>query len=582
MIIPFLRNIFTHPAQMHTTLPLQRQTHIVVEKSLHSSILTDLKTKLSQKTDDLIGGHDRQSTLGRLCLLLLAAYFFKNLFAYGQGYLMARVEQGLVMDFQNSLYGHFHNLPLSFFHKQKTGHLISRVTNDVRLLNEAVNAGLINLLRDPIMVFLYLGIMIILSWQLTLAVLLVLPIGGGIIGITGRKLRKYSTRSQERIANITSVLQETISGIRVVKAFAMEEFEIGKFRRETWSFFKMMMKMIRVRRLASPLTEFLGVVVGVLILWFGGREVLKGNGLTPEEFIAFLGTTFLLMQPIKSLGEVNSRIQSGLAAGERIFAILDTVPEIKESRTPCEITELKDSVRFVNVSASYDGGSPVLKGIDLEVKTGEIMALVGPSGAGKSTLVDLLPRFYDPIEGSVQIDGIDIRDIKLQSLRHLMGIVTQETILFNDTIWNNIAYGLRDIPEEKVIAAARTANADEFIRGLPEGYQTVIGDRGVKLSGGQRQRIVIARAILKDPPILIFDEATSALDSESEILVQEAIERLMKGRTVFVIAHRLSTIQNATRIVVLDRGQIIQQGTHKELMSQEGLYKKLYNMQFRN
>jgi subfamily B ATP-binding cassette protein MsbA len=385
------------------------------------------------------------------------------------------------------------------------------------------------------------------------------------------------------MADITSVLQETISGIKVVKAFGMEEFENKKFQTQTWRYFKSLLKITRIRNLASPITEFLSVVAGVVIIWYGGMQVLELGTMRASEFLTFLIAIFQIMPPVKELTSVNNRIQESTSAAKRVFEILDIEPDIKEAPNAIELKEFKDEIVFENVWFSYNGtknGDFILKGINLKVKKGEILAIVGPSGAGKSTLVDLIPRFYDPTEGRILIDGIDLRMIKIKSLRDKIGIVTQETILFNDTIRNNIAYGLEDCPIDKIIEVAKAANAHDFIMQLPNGYDTVIGERGMKLSGGQRQRISIARALLKNPPILILDEATSNLDAESEILVQEAIERLMQNRTVFVIAHRLSTIRNADRIIVIDNGRIVQEGKHEELIHQDGLYKKLYEMQF--
>ncbi|MCK5527886.1 MAG: ABC transporter ATP-binding protein, partial [Candidatus Latescibacteria bacterium] len=545
-------------------------------------LLDRWKGRLRKTTDRLIVGQTREQKFTRLCLVILTLFFLKNLFGYAQGYLMAYVEQGLIKRFRDALYEHLQALTLGYFHEQRTGHLISRIVNDVTLLNEAMNASLINLVREPLMIFFYLSLMFTFSWKLTVAVLLVMPLSLRVILYIGKKLRKHSTRSQQRIADITTVLEETISGIRVVKAFAMEAFEIAKFSGRTDRFRSTMTKLTRIRRLASPLTEFLSVSTGMVILWFGGRQVLAGGLLAPAEFITFVITMFLMMSPFKSLGNVYSRIQVGLAAGERIFEILDTPPIIREKPGARDVDDIEESLRFREVSFSYPTGDRVLDHVELHVRAGEVLAIVGPSGGGKSTLVDLIPRFYDPTAGAVEIDGVDLREVKIGSLRRLMGIVTQETILFNDSVRNNIAYGHPEIEEARIVSAARAANAHDFILEFPEGYETRIGDRGVKLSGGQRQRLAIARAILKNPPILIFDEATSSLDMESEQLVQEAIEHLMQGRTAFVIAHRLSTVQRANRIVVMDAGRIVQEGTHEELVVQEGLYRKLYQMQFRN
>ncbi|TET65632.1 MAG: ABC transporter ATP-binding protein, partial [Candidatus Zixiibacteriota bacterium] len=381
-------------------------------------------------------------------------------------------------------------------------------------------------------------------------------------------------------ANITSTLEETITGIRVVKAFGMEKSEQSKFKRYTGDFFKTMVKLTRIGSLAPPLTEYLGVLVGVLILWYGGQKILVDQTITTERFFLFLVATFSLMQPIKVLSHANIDIQQGLAAGKRIFDIVDTQPTIITPVSPTVLNAPREQIRFEDVTFGYDPKKPVLEDVSFTVKIGEVIAIVGPSGAGKTTLVDLLPRFYDPQKGRVEIDGVDIKEVDISQLRGLMGIVTQETILFNDTVKNNISYGSDGVQPQAIKEVARIAKAAQFIEQLPERYDTSIGDRGVKLSGGERQRLAIARALLKNPPILIFDEATSALDSESEILVQEAIENMMRGRTSFVIAHRLSTIRHASRIIVLDQGRIVEQGRHQELLELGGLYKKLYQMQF--
>jgi ATP-binding cassette, subfamily B, bacterial MsbA len=405
-----------------------------------------------------------------------------------------------------------------------------------------------------------------------------------IITWIGLKLRRHSAIIQAKMGDITSILQETISGVKIVKAFGMEPYENVKFKRETNNFFRMMLRIARVRNATSPLTEFLSVIVGVVIIYYGGVLVLVDQTLSAAQFLGFLFAIFQLMPPIKELSGVNNRIQESSAAADRVFEIIDTQPEIEDRPGAMVKKVFNESVEFDNVSFRYeDASEPVLSEISFRVSKGEVLALVGPSGGGKSTLVDLIPRFFDPTEGRILIDDTDIRDINIASLRNLMGIVTQETFLFNETIASNIAYGLKDFPLENVIEAAKTANAHNFIMNMPDGYNTIIGERGVKLSGGQRQRLSIARALLKNPEIMIFDEATSALDNESEILVQEAIERLMENRTTIVIAHRLSTIRNATRILVLENGKIVQAGRHEELLSdRSGLYLKFYEMQFRD
>ncbi len=591
-VIPFLRTIFYENPQLmieqsgsaevkSDSVNSSREYQIRnSEISQNQSYFSGTKKKIVDKINRFFIGSDRRKALGRICLLILIIIFLKSLFDYLQAYLMAHVEQGVIKDLRNDLYGKIIYMPLTFFHRTKTGSLISRITNDVTLINGGISASFVTLIKNPLLIVVYLSMALYLSWQLTLTALVVLPFSLLIIMQIGLRLRKESTISQEKMAEVTSVLQETISGSRAVKAFSMEQFEIEKFSKRTHEFFKSVLKITRTSRLASPLTEFLGTIIGVAILWFGGQKVLVGNVLPPEHFLAFLFVIFSLMQPVKELGNVNNRIQEAIAAGNRLFKILDLEPEIVKKPGAVRIIEFKNRFEFKNVSFQYVKNKPVLKNINLSMLKGKIIAIVGPSGVGKSTFVDLIPRFIDPVAGQVLLDGVDLRDIELFLLRRLMGIVTQETILFHDSVGHNIAYGLSDVSKTKVEDAAKAANAHEFILKLPDGYETIIGERGVMLSGGQRQRIAIARALLKNPPILILDEATSALDTESELLVQEAIERLMSNRTVFVIAHRLSTIQNADQIIVFENETIVQKGKHQELMRQDGAYKKLYNLQF--
>jgi len=570
--IPLLETLF----DQSSSASVQQQTP--PRNSLVPNEVVGFKQSVEQTLKSLIFVGSKTESLYRICIIILAMFLLKNFFGYLQSYLMAFVEQGLMMDIRNELYRHLHNLSLSYFSNERTGNLISRVTNDVNVVNGGVSASFVTLIREPLLVIVFLGIALTLSWQLTLL----------IISAIGVRLYKESGVMQEKMADITSVLQETISNVKVVKAFAMEDFEDRKFRRETGSYFHTILKMTRIRNLASPVTEFLSVVAGVAIIWYGGRQVLVTGEMKAAEFLGFLFAIFQVMPPVKELSNVANRLQEFAAAGRRIFEILDTKPSVQNHPNAVPLEQLKSAIEFKGVSFVYansDSGDiaqrEILAGISLKVKKGEVIAIVGPSGSGKTTLVDLIPRFYDPVEGAITIDDVDVREIDLQSLRNQIGIVTQETILFNDTVRNNIAYGLGDCPEAKVRNAARAANALEFIQAMPQGFESVIGDRGVKLSGGQRQRLSIARALLKNPPIMIFDEATSALDSESEILVQEAIERLMKNRTSFIIAHRLSTIRNADRIIVLEKGKIVQEGKHVELLKQKsGLYKRLCDLQF--
>ncbi len=540
------------------------------------------KVWLQNLMDRLLGSGDPRETLTRLCVVIVMVILAKNLFSYFQGYFMAFVEQGVVRDLRNDVYTAYHRLSIRYFQRRKTGDLISRVINDCNTINTNLNSALINLIKDPINTVVLLAGMVIISWRLTLLMFVIAPPSLFIIDRISRRLRKRTTKNQEKMSDLTSVLEETISNIRVVKAFAMEPFELRRFGAANHAFFRSMLRFFWLRRLASPVTEFLGVTMAVVVLWFGGSLVLDQKGLTPDEFITFIVIMFVLMQSVKALSEVNVKLQVGIAATKRVFEIIDQDPEVADPPSPRTLTGLTEGIRFRDVSFSYEPGEPVLEDISLDISVGENIALVGPSGSGKSTLVDLLPRFFDPVTGTVELDGVDIRNYRIEDLRRLFGIVTQETMLFHDTIRANIAYGHPEIPMEQIQDAAETAFAHEFIMQFEDGYDTVIGERGTKLSGGQRQRIAIARAILKNPPVLIFDEATSALDSESESVVQAAIDRLLAGRTSFVIAHRLSTIKKASRILVLDAGRIVETGTHDALYEKGGLYRRLNDIQFKD
>lgn len=543
----------------------------------------DLKEKFEQKVYEYLQGYSKVKALQLICIVILIGFFFKNFFAVSQNFFMAPIEQGFIATLRNELFEHFQKMSLDYFHGERSGLLISRVTNDVTIINASIAAAINSLFRDPLSLGIYLSFMIILSWKLTLIVCLVFPVSGWILSTMGNKLKQDSEIMQNRLADITSVLSETLYGIRVIKAFAMEHFEIRKFKAQNDKFRKTVVRMSRIRRLSPALTEYVGVFVGVIVLFVGGSEVLtSSDGLTPQQFILFLLCLFAMMEPLKLLGQVFNSTKEGLVAARRVFSVLDTPPTIAEIKAPQTISHFNNSIEFKQITFRYESGENVLNDVSFKVNKGQVFAIVGPSGAGKSTLMDLLIRFYDPQQGAVFIDGINIKDVTLNSIRNLIGIVTQETILFNDTIRSNIAYGLENISDEKVIQAAQAANAHDFIMEFPDGYESLIGDRGVKLSGGQRQRLAIARSILKNPPILVFDEATSSLDTQAELLVQQAIERLLSGRTALVIAHRLSTIQNANKIIVLDQGRVIQEGSHRELVLEKGLYQKLYQMQFRD
>lgn len=558
-----------------------------------SGFLDQLKANAANLFNSFVFGGTKSQALFKICFIIVASFFLKNVFGYVQAYLMAFVEQGLMRDIRNDLYRKLQELSIGYFTNERTGTLISRITNDVTVINSGISASFVTLVRDPLMIVVFLIIAVSISWKLTLIAFLVTPFALVIISRIGMKLYKESDTSQRRMADITSVLQETISGMKIVRAFGMEDFEIGRFENHTKRYFRSLLKITQIRNLASPITEFLSVLAGGVIIYYGGMQVLQSGALSPSEFMGFLFAIFQIMPPAKELTTVSNRIQESAAAGKRIFDVLDEEGKLPEPEDAAELMDFKREIEFENVWFRYPqshigeiklaDGEYVLKNINFSIRKGEILAIVGPSGGGKSTLIDLIPRFYDPTQGAVYLDGMDLRNVRTKSLRALIGIVSQETILFNDTVRSNIAYGLSDCPLEKIEEAARAGNAHDFITQLPKGYDTVIGERGTKLSGGQRQRISIARALLKNPPVMIFDEATSALDSESEMLVQEAIERLMQNRTSFVIAHRLSTIKNADRILVVSEGEIVQCGKHQELLRQKGgLYKRLYEMQFRD
>jgi subfamily B ATP-binding cassette protein MsbA len=518
--------------------------------------------------------------LERICIIFLGVFLLKNLADYLQSFLMASIEQATIRDLRRDLYAHLHRLSLSFYHGRRTGTLISRITNDVEYLRASLASGISNFVKDGLTLIGCLVWVFRLSWALALLSFVVLPPVAFTLVVIGRKMRKRSIQAQERMADITGILQETFAGVRVVRAFGAEGFEQGRFDEANRGFYRAFMRLRRVSAAARPLSEMAIVTVAVAMLWFGGREIFVSHALQPQTFMLFVGALLTTMSPIKSLSEVNSNVQQGVAAAQRIFAIMDTLPEIVDRPGAATLPALRGAIRFEGVGFEYRAGTPVLQDVSFEVRHGQVVALVGSSGAGKSTTMDLLARFYDPTAGRITVDRVDLRDATVSSLRRQLGIVTQETILFHDTVRNNIAYGLRDASDRAVRAAAEAAHAHEFVQRLPKGYDTLIGDRGVQLSGGERQRLAIARALLRNPPILLLDEATSSLDNESERLVQDALERLMHDRTVLVIAHRLSTVQHASRIVVLDRGRVAASGTHAELLEQDGIYARLYNMQF--
>lgn len=514
-------------------------------------------------------------------LAIVGLYLFKGIFRYYQAYLMKYVGQGVIKDIRNRMYEHYQRLSLDYFAANQTGAMMSRITNDITSMQQALPVT-VDLIRQPFTLIGLIAVAFYQEWRLAMFAVIVMPLMVIPFAIFAKKLRKYSKKGQEKMGKLSSILQEAISGIRVTRAFGMEEYEIKKFKEENQNFFKLRMKIVRIDEISGPLNEFIGSIGIAFIIWYGGYQVMKGQS-TPGAFFSFLAACVLMYNPIKKLNAANATIQDSMAAAERVFNVLDTEPSVREKEGALTIHDVSEGVELKGVSFKYKDDL-VLKDIDLRVKVGEVVAIVGESGGGKSTLVSLIPRFYDVTDGTVTIDGNDIRDVTFKSLRSLTGVVSQDTFLFNDTVSNNIAYlpERESIPFEAVVDAAKAANAHDFIIAMPEGYDTVIGERGVRLSGGQRQRLSIARALLKNPPILILDEATSALDNESEYLVQEALNRLMKGRTTLVIAHRLSTVQHADRIVVLSKGKIVEEGRHEDLLTLGGEYARLYNRQFKD
>jgi subfamily B ATP-binding cassette protein MsbA len=542
--------------------------------------VTALMAYLVKPVLDDIFFQKKASTLSLLPPLIILIYIIKGVFAYGQSYLMSFVGQKIVANLREQLYAHLQKLSLSYFDRTPTGMLMSRIVNDVNLIQGAVSNAVTGILKDAFTILGLVAVIVYRDWQLSIIALLVLPLAVLPIVKFGRKLRKISTQSQKTMAEMSIHLHETLSGNRIVKAFSTEAHEINRFKQRNRKFFQLTMKDVSIKAISSPIMEFLGGLGIAAIIWYGGTKVIRGYS-TPGTFFSFLTALLMLYEPIKHLSGVNNTIQQGLAAAVRVFEVMDLKADIQDQPGARPISGIRRGIVLKQVSFRY-GQDWVLKDISLDVKVGEIIALVGTSGGGKTTLVNLIPRFYEVSDGEIEIDGQPMKEITLASLRKQIGIVTQQTILFNDTVRNNIGYGSPEKTEAEIIKAAQAAYAYDFIQRLPEKMETLIGEQGVRLSGGERQRIAIARALLKDAPILILDEATSSLDSDSEAEVQRALENLMQGRTTFIVAHRFSTIRNVDRILVLAGGRIVEQGGHEDLLTLDGEYKRLYEIQFRD
>ena len=552
------------------------------QQQLLNKLEPSLNEKLKIAVNQLVLRETNIETLKVLCLSIICVFIFKNIFLYLKNLSTSYVQIRIVTNLRNRIYAHLHSLSLSFFHKRKFGDLTSVIMNDVGTLNQAIGATFQKIIVEPINIISFAILLFIISSKLMLVALLIIPLNQILVQFLGGSIRRKAKRDTLQIGGILSLVTETLSSIRIVKAFAMEKKEITKFDKESWKYFDLLFRKAKLQLLSTPIIEIIGISMAVLLLWIGGSKVIVGSELSSEDFLRFMFLLFSMLGPIRSLSNVHIKLQNGYASAERIFEILDQDTEIKNIGQE-NITGLKSSIKFKKVDFSYDQGETFkLSDISFEIPKGCTYALVGESGSGKSTIADLLPRFYDVSNGSINIDNKNIKEYDLESVRKIMGIVTQETILLNISVRENIAYGENKIDNDLIIKSAIGANANDFIKKLDKGYDTIIGERGVKLSGGQRQRIAIARAIYKNPSILILDEATSALDSKSEKLVQEALDNLMADRTALVIAHRLSTIIKADKIIVLEDGKIKETGNHKELYNKKGSYYDLHNTQFDN
>ena len=554
---------------------------LIINQANLRNTKVSINDQLKYWTNELILRDSALESLKVLCYTIIGSFLFKNIFLYIKNIALTYIQFNLITKLRVRLYAHLQKMSLSYFDKSQSGALSSIVLNDVSNMRVAFGASFHKLFVEPINIILFVSLLLIINLKLALIAIIIIPLSGAIVIFIGRSIRRKSKRTAEKIARIMSIMAENLNSIRVVKSFSMESFETDRFTSEQERYYQLIFRRAKLRLISSPIIEMIGAFIGVCLLWIGGHDVLMAQNMNSEDFIRFILILFSVLGPIRNLSNVSVELQKGFASADRVFEVLETPESIKSKPDATTISELNDQICFNNVSFNYDGTDSVLKDVSFNMKKGTVTALVGSSGSGKSTVADLIPRFYDVVDGSVTIDDVDIKDIEINSLRRLMGIVSQETILFNDTIGSNIKYGLQSVSDKRLEVAAKNANAVDFIKEQPEGFETMIGEKGVRLSGGQRQRIAIARGILKNPPILILDEATSSLDTESEHLVQTAIDNLMADRTVLVIAHRLTTVENADSILVMDSGQIVASGTHQELLSQEGIYTRLYNKQFK-
>jgi ATP-binding cassette, subfamily B, bacterial MsbA len=566
LLIPFMTVLFRTPEELAGGLFEGREGSIY-----------DL---LDRMIGGLVPAGAPMEGMRNVLLILFAVFLVKNIALYVQMYVVAVIEQLVTRDLRNQIYDHLMGMDLGFFQRTRAGQIISRITNDVDQIRTLVTRNLAQALSNVIQTLVFFAVLLIISWQLTLATLVAIPVMVGLWNRFRVRIWKGVLKVWNAVGELSSHIQETVGGVRLVKASGAEAYESERFRALTHGHYKAVVRNERWRQFFPSANEMIIATALLGVLWFGSHLVLVEGTMEGEAFIAFTVMAARILSPVKWLGRFPSLVQPGLAASQRAFELLDEEPAVKQRPDAVPVTGFQHGIRLEGVEFGYEPEEPVLRGVDLQIERGEVVALVGPSGSGKTTIANLVPRFYDPTGGRITLDGHDIRDLQVEGLRSLMGIVTQETILFHDTVRANIAYGMGDVPREGLEAAALAAHAHEFIVDLPDGYDTVLGERGTRLSGGQRQRIAIARALLRDAPILILDEATSALDTESETLVQQAIDRLMADRTVLVIAHRLSTVRKADRIAVMQGGRVIDQGTHRELIDREGLYRRLYELQF--